>query len=747
MEDEKFINKLITKWEDDTTEFKLSIDKEKVGRTICAFANDFNNLDVGYLVIGVDERKREIKGLEIHNWDETQKLLANICNSIIPPVIPQLKKIEIKSGGTVLLLKVNRSMMRPHRHRGKCYVRVFSTTRTAELEEENLLKTKSTSSFLTFDALANTHATFDDLDKEKIIEHYRMTRNNDFYFKDDLVFVADVLKKGLDLCREIDGTPYPTNSAILMFGKEPQKFFPNSYINIIRFEGDNRGGRIFERMEIKGTLDSMLSRSLFYLKQFMTTESKIEPDTLLRVDIKEYPEIALREAIANAIIHREYQDLNSPPIDLYMFDDRIEISNFGGLPGGLKLTDLGTGKRYLRNPNLATFMYEKRWIEKAGTGIIRIYHEMNRNESPEPIFEADEKFLKVILPSNSRYKAFRYIEDGRKAAFRGDIESAKSLLTEAIQCCPEAIEVWLSLGQILMENDEFIEARQCFERAQNLHTGSATPLLRLADLEIREKRDRSYPTRVRIFFKEASNIEPNNSILFHKWGVFEKNQKNLKKASELFKKSTTLDPYSSACWQAWGQIEIRKGNAQYGISLLEKAKIIAEKSSSHVLSWIYCDIAWGHQKLYSPNEVIIRYYELAKEANPNDQNSIRRYAKFLENIGRKKEAYKLRKSLGKRKVWKRPLEKDIIVSYPLKKPITDLKEGEIVEGKIVNIVNFGAFVDIGAEEHGLIHVSEISDDYVTNIREYLTKGEKKKFKIIYLNPSENKIQLSLKQLK
>ena len=97
MEDESFVKKLIAKWEDDTTEFKLSIDKEKVGRSICAFANDYNNLDVGYLVIGVNDKTRWIEGIEIHNWDETQKLIANICNSIKPPVIPKLTRIEIKS--------------------------------------------------------------------------------------------------------------------------------------------------------------------------------------------------------------------------------------------------------------------------------------------------------------------------------------------------------------------------------------------------------------------------------------------------------------------------------------------------------------------------------------------------------------------------------------------------------------------------------------------------------------------------
>ncbi len=70
-----------------------------------------------------------------------------------------------------------------------------------------------------------------------------------------------------------------------------------------------------------------------------------------------------------------------------------------------------------------------------------------------------------------------------------------------------------------MQNDEFNEAKQCFERARNLPTDSAMPLLRLADLEIREK-SKYYEKRVRSLFKEASKLEPNSPILFHKWGVF-----------------------------------------------------------------------------------------------------------------------------------------------------------------------------------------------------------------------------------
>ncbi len=74
----------------------------------------------------------------------------------------------------------------------------------------------------------------------------------------------------------------------------------------------------------------------------------------------------------------------------------------------------------------------------------------------------------------------------------------------------------------------------------------------------------------------------------------------------------------------------------------------------------------------------------------------------------------------------------------------DLKEGMKVTGKIKNVVDFGAFVDIGLHETGLIHVSELSDSFVKDPMEVVKVGDIREFTIIGLDADRRRISLSLK---
>ena len=74
----------------------------------------------------------------------------------------------------------------------------------------------------------------------------------------------------------------------------------------------------------------------------------------------------------------------------------------------------------------------------------------------------------------------------------------------------------------------------------------------------------------------------------------------------------------------------------------------------------------------------------------------------------------------------------------------DLSVGMKVTGKIKNVVDFGAFVDIGLHETGLIHISELSDSYVSDPMEVIKVGDVKDFTIIDLDMDRRRISLSLK---
>ena len=70
--------------------------------------------------------------------------------------------------------------------------------------------------------------------------------------------------------------------------------------------------------------------------------------------------------------------------------------------------------------------------------------------------------------------------------------------------------------------------------------------------------------------------------------------------------------------------------------------------------------------------------------------------------------------------------------------------GTIVEGKVVSVMPFGAFVEFGNKQSGLVHISEISSRYVKDINECVKKGDVVKAKVIKINDS-GKISLSIKQ--
>jgi uncharacterized protein len=79
------------------------------------------------------------------------------------------------------------------------------------------------------------------------------------------------------------------------------------------------------------------------------------------------------------------------------------------------------------------------------------------------------------------------------------------------------------------------------------------------------------------------------------------------------------------------------------------------------------------------------------------------------------------------------------------KTINDLVTGSWMEGVVTNVANFGAFVDIGVHQDGLVHISEISDKYVTDAKDVLTVGDVVKVRVVAVDANQKRISLSMKQ--
>lgn len=72
--------------------------------------------------------------------------------------------------------------------------------------------------------------------------------------------------------------------------------------------------------------------------------------------------------------------------------------------------------------------------------------------------------------------------------------------------------------------------------------------------------------------------------------------------------------------------------------------------------------------------------------------------------------------------------------------------GEIIEGTVTGITNFGAFVQLPGGKNGLVHISEISHDYVEKVEDYVKRNEKIKVKVLSIT-DDGKISLSMRQAK
>lgn len=201
----------------------------------------------------------------------------------------------------------------------------------------------------------------------------------------------------------IDNNNYPTVCGIMNFGKIPQLFSPNLDIVAVKcatntYGVENQDGiRFLDNKRLDGTISEMLKSAISFVISNIKKATKIN-ELGVREDVFEYPIKAIREIILNALIHRDYSiHTENDPIRLTIYDDRIEISNPGGLYGRLSLDELGKVKADIRNPFIASILETLELTENRYSGIPTIYAEMEKAGLCEPKFENFRGTFKVTL--------------------------------------------------------------------------------------------------------------------------------------------------------------------------------------------------------------------------------------------------------------------------------------------------------------------------------------------------------------
>jgi ATP-dependent DNA helicase RecG len=269
-----------------------------------------------------------------------------------------------------------------------------STTRHLEGHSQlDFLRDKGT---LMFDEMI-TSAVIEDIDEKKIKDYLKKRDQEGFLNSHSL---QDFLINSR--LANINGELKIKNPAVLLFAKQPQNFLAQAEIRAVCFKGDEKGGDILSNKIITGSLDQQIEEALSFIQKNTRTSFTIKPENLgKRTQTFEYPYDAIREAVVNAVAHRDY--FSQDAIQIHVFDHRLEISNPGSLLKGISKETLGK-RSVLRNPTIYRMLRDYEYMEGLGQGIAKMCNWMRQAGLEDPSFDIDEFFFQITLSSKKALK-------------------------------------------------------------------------------------------------------------------------------------------------------------------------------------------------------------------------------------------------------------------------------------------------------------------------------------------------------
>ncbi len=349
----------------------------KLAETLVAFAN----ANGGTLLIGVDVRSCTPKGLS--NPEATLDRVLEAALATDPPLIVPLPKIAEIEGRPVLVATVPPGLPHVYSYRGKYLVR--EGQRNRPLAPRPLRRLMMERGAVSFEALVPDGARVQDLDWEKAGRYLSgLERLSEVPAEEAL------LRRGC--LAEVETGLRPTYAGLLLFGSEPQRWVPSAEILVVRYGGTIMDDR-FVKEQVRGTLPEQIRRA----EAFVTANMRrgVRLIGLERVEETEYPPAAVREAIVNAVAHRDYQ-IRGDEIRVLLFADRIEFYSPGRLPGHVTVENL-VHERYSRNEILVQILSDMGFIERLGYGIDRMIGLMAEAGLPAPRFEERAAGFQVTL--------------------------------------------------------------------------------------------------------------------------------------------------------------------------------------------------------------------------------------------------------------------------------------------------------------------------------------------------------------
>jgi len=394
---------LIKTGESDTIKFKEKFDERTI-ESVVAFANTKG----GIIFIGVSD-KNNIKGIKIGK-ETINQWVNQISQSTDPRIIPEIEKIRT-NGKTVVAVQIKENPIKPVSTKGKCLKRVDSSNRAMTAQEVAQMHLHSTG--MSWDKYPAKNASLEDIDRDKVKRYIQKAKETGRKKIGGDETPMQVLEK-MSLITE----GQPTWAAILLFSKETNRFISQAAIHCGRFKEKNI---IIDDRMIVGTLFEQIDEAMDFIRK-NTNVKFVMTGKPEREQVWDYPLEALREALINAVCHRDYTIFSN--IEVRIHDDKLIIKSPGFLPYGITLEELyKPHSSTLRNKGLAEVLYDTELIERWGSGIEKIQQHCLNAGLPEPTFEEyqgfrvvfgkdvyDEEYLRDLKLNERQIKAVMYVK-------------------------------------------------------------------------------------------------------------------------------------------------------------------------------------------------------------------------------------------------------------------------------------------------------------------------------------------------
>jgi ATP-dependent DNA helicase RecG len=363
---------------------------EELARELVRVLSGMANADGGTVLVGV-EPDRSVTGIP-HGQEEVQNLIQAPQSFLTPPLNPATQKIRL---GNLLLVKFEvASALEVYRVTGgRSFYRI--ATETPSLGAEQIQNLREAKRSVLYERQQPLNASWDDLDETAILGF--RTRVEDSRAPEAILAHSYHL---LDTSR---GRPSPNMAGLLLFAKDPALWHPRCGIDFVKYEGTERQHgaslNVVKRIRFEAPLVRLIDEAVGRIKEHVR-ERTVLHDLFFRERL-EYPTFAWQEALVNAVAHRDYS-ISGAPIEIWMFDDRIEVRSPGLPPPPITLDQLRQHKsiHLSRNPLIVRALADLGYLREIGEGIPRMFQEMEHYGLHPPEFSA-EGFLLIVTLRNT----------------------------------------------------------------------------------------------------------------------------------------------------------------------------------------------------------------------------------------------------------------------------------------------------------------------------------------------------------